>query len=113
MRPRLGPMLRERFDAPPWNADDDPGEDDASRDRDFWKGRDPDLTTPQNEALLDYRHRLALALLLFGEGDRLRRDMRAELFARYGAPAQIDYNPSSDPLQFSYNRYVYNPYSTW
>ncbi len=59
-----------------------------------WRDSDPDLTTPENEAQLDYLTRLALALFLFREADKVRWDMRAELFLRYGPPASVEYDPA-------------------
>lgn len=59
-----------------------------------WRDTDPDLTTAENEALLDYRTRLALAYFLFRDQRGLRWDARAELFVRYGPPAAILYNPA-------------------
>jgi hypothetical protein len=68
-----------------------------------WRHHDPDLTTPENEAELNYLARAGHALLLFRERDRLRWDARAELVARYGLPADIDYDP------FDRERYEANP----
>jgi hypothetical protein len=59
-----------------------------------WDGLDPDLTTPENEAYLDYLTRLAIALFLFRDGDAVRWDMRTELFLRYGPPGAVEYAPA-------------------
>jgi tetratricopeptide (TPR) repeat protein len=69
-----------------------------------WEANDPDLTTPENEAELDYWTRLGLALLLFRDARGLRWDMRAELFVRYGPPRAVEINPDSSPLGYSYYR---------
>jgi tetratricopeptide (TPR) repeat protein len=66
-----------------WRAADSP-----------WRGLDPDLTTPENEAYLDYLTRLAIALFLFRDGDTVRWDMRTELFLRYGPPGAVEYAPA-------------------
>jgi len=50
---------------------------------------DPDLTTPWNEAALDFRFRVGLALLLLRTEDSLSWDMRSEMIARYGMPSAI------------------------
>jgi tetratricopeptide (TPR) repeat protein len=69
-----------------------------------WQGTDPDLTTAENEAQLDYWTRVTLALFLFREGTRMGWDKRAELFVRYGPPAAVDYNPAEARLDFVYPR---------
>jgi hypothetical protein len=56
----------------------------------FWRGSDPDLTTPENEARLDFLARVAHAVLLFRDPQGVRWDLRAELFARYGIPATVE-----------------------
>lgn len=74
----------------------------------LWLGTDPDLTTAENEALLDYRTRLALAFFLFRERGTLRWDARADLFVRYGPPPAIIYNPVrmgwGNELELTYSR---------
>jgi Flp pilus assembly protein TadD len=77
-----------------------------------WSGTDPDLTTPENEAELDYFTRLSLAQFLFRDGDRMHWDERAELFVRYGPPASIEYDPAAAQLdeaelEFRYTRHTY------
>jgi tetratricopeptide (TPR) repeat protein len=71
----------------------------------IWRGSDPDLTTPENEAELDYLTRLALALLLFQDAHGVRWDMRTELFVRYGPPATVEINPLSSPLAWQADRH--------
>ena len=68
-----------------------------------WAAVDPDLTTPENEALLDFRARAAIAVFLFSERGEVRWDMRAELFARYGPPSGIDYNPAGSQVGWDTN----------
>lgn len=99
-RARVPEALRERFAAAAW-ADDrgriaaDPG-----------TIPDPDLTTPENEAELDYLTRLGLALLLFRDAHGLHWDMRSELFVRYGPPASVDVNPLWSPLSRAFTRFT-------
>ena len=69
-----------------------------------WEANDPDLTTPENEAELDYWTRLGLALLLFRDARGLRWDMRTELFVRYGPPRAVEINPLSSPLTYWHYR---------
>lgn len=59
----------------------------------LWRDADPDLTTPENEALLDYRTRVTLAFFLFRDRNALRWDARADLFVRFGPPTSIAHNP--------------------
>ena len=74
----------------PWTVDD--------RERSGIRpSPDPDLTTPENEAELDYLTRLGLALLLFRDARGLRWDMRTELFVRYGPPASVLIDPVLSP----------------
>lgn len=99
---RLPDDVRERFAAAPWSVDDREG---PESDR----LPDPDLTTPENEAELDYRTRVGLALLLFRDANGPRWDMRTELFVRYGPPASIQINPVSSPKEFWYTRMADSP----
>ena len=111
--PRLPPDARRRFydvsiiagrglaapTATPGNAD--------SLAHAFWQSHDPDLTTLENEAELNFQARVAQALLLFHDHDRVRWDMRAELFARYGIPGAIRQPPTTtrlDEREFTYRR---------
>ena len=109
-RERLPKELAWRFDDAIWSRDSDEGEPGspsapARGAAAGWRGSDPDLTTPENEAELDYLTRLGLALLLFRDARGLHWDMRAELFVRYGPPASVEVNPLSSPLAFQYRRY--------
>ena len=69
-----------------------------------WAFPDPDLTTPENEAELDYMSRVALALLLFRDRERQGWDFRSELFVRYGPPAAIEVNPAGSTLEYEFKR---------
>ena len=61
--------------------------------RRFWKSLDPDLVTRVNEALLEYRARVAQAYFLFYNPKSREWDERGEVYVRYGAPGKIVYNP--------------------
>jgi len=102
--PRLPPESRLRFadlraigPAPPDPEDgaaaaamDSTGGDSVVAAADaYWSAQDPDRTTEENEAELNFMARTATALLLFRDTDGVRWDMRAELFTRYGAPEAI------------------------
>ena len=100
-RTRAPDEVRQRFTAAPWTVDD--------RESPNWDHLpDPDLTTPENEAELDYLTRLGLALLLFRDARGLRWDMRTELYVRYGPPAAVEINPV-DRTEFWWVRGFYSP----
>ena len=94
--PRLPVEIARRFkgvEVEAWRSTADVPEDGIDSSL-VWSGSndipDPDLTTPWNEAALDFQFRVGLALLLLrGEYDSLRWDMRSELIARYGMPSGI------------------------
>ena len=93
--PRLPAVFATRFkgiDAAAWRTTTHVAKDDVDSSL-VWSDRsgipDPDLTTPWNEAALDFQFRVGLALLLLRSEDSLRWDMRSELIARYGMPAAI------------------------
>lgn len=94
---RMPAVTRRRFGDAVWAAEDGVAA--------TWRGSDPDLTTPENEAELDYMTRLGLALLLFRDARGLRWDMRTELFVRYGPPATVAANALSQRLLHQHNRY--------
>lgn len=99
--PRLPSELRRRFTDLNGIAFDAPGEPLGSEEAQratsaFWRDQDPDLTTRENEAHLDFLARVAHATLLFRDQGRVRWDMRAELFARYGIPKRIQLPPPPD-----------------
>jgi len=116
--PRLPASLRRRFTDPRGAAFDAPLEALSAGEADSasvvcWRDRDPDLTTPENEAQLDFLSRVALAVLLFRDDRGVRWDMRAELFARYGIPKSIVPPPPPDAdqdvetyLSFAPMRYI-------
>ena len=96
-RGRVPGPVREHFASAPWTVDDREG---PRSDR----LADPDLTTPENEAELDYLTRLGLALLLFRDAHGLRWDMRTELFVRYGPPGSVQIHQALSPTEFVYSR---------
>jgi GWxTD domain-containing protein len=59
----------------------------------FWRENDPDLTTPENEARLEYWARATQAYFLFYDRKRRDWDERGEVYVRYGPPAEMAYNP--------------------
>jgi tetratricopeptide (TPR) repeat protein len=81
-----------------------------------WADSDPDLTTPENEARLDYLTRVALVFFLFTDDGVLHWDKRAELFVRYGPPANVEFNPAAaqlglgNDLEFHYAPDAVRPY---
>ncbi len=99
-RGRLPAALLARFDgdlavrAKPAAREDSTSEAAQKTSGSPWRGLDPDLTTPENEAYLDYLTRLAIALFLFRDGETVRWDMRTELFVRYGPPGAVEYAPA-------------------
>jgi GWxTD domain-containing protein len=58
----------------------------------FWREQDPDLSTPENEAQLEYWSRVAHAYLMFYDARRQEWDERGEMLVRYGTPARQVYN---------------------
>lgn len=77
--------------------------------RRFWQDLDPDLATPVNEALLEYRARVAHAYFLYYNPKRREWDQRGEVYARYGAPAKQIYNPVG--LNLNYTRSAHGQFS--
>lgn len=61
--------------------------------RRFWKEYDPDPTTRQNEARLEYWARVAQAYFLYFDAKRGAWDIRGEVYVRYGPPEVAAYNP--------------------
>ncbi len=59
----------------------------------FWQENDPDLSTPENEARLEYWGRVTQAYFLFFDARRGAWDERGEVFVRYGPPAEMQYDP--------------------
>jgi GWxTD domain-containing protein len=99
--PGLAPAVRARFeDISPVASERDtailhhlpPSERPAFVER-FWRENDPDLTTPENEARLEYWARATQAYFLFYDRKRRDWDERGEVYVRYGPPAEMRYNP--------------------
>jgi cytochrome c-type biogenesis protein CcmH/NrfG len=110
--PRLDPTLRALFEKPAWIGLRDagapeggaaPGGPAPGGARDPWAGLDPDPTTPQNEARLEYWSRVAHAYLLFFDPLRPELDARAEIYVRYGPPAKVELNPVGVATTFKYD----------
>ena len=94
-------------------AGEPPTDGEPSRE---WHVADPDFTTAENEAQLDYLTRLTLARFLFRDHGRVHWDERAELFVRYGPPAAIEYNSAgaqlgSNELEYRYPRHSFVRYA--
>jgi GWxTD domain-containing protein len=82
----------------------------ADYERRFWSRTDPDPTTPENEARLEYWSRVAHAGLLFlDDPGHLPWDMRAVLYVRYGAPRAVAYEPPGLPLYYQFGRHGIYP----
>jgi tetratricopeptide (TPR) repeat protein len=110
--PRLDPTLRALFEKPSWiglgragapAAGTVPGGLAPAAGTDLWAGLDPDPTTPQNEARLEYWSRVAHAYLLFFDPLRPELDARAETYVRYGPPNKVELNPAGVATSFQYN----------
>jgi GWxTD domain-containing protein len=56
----------------------------------FWHGNDPDPTTPEHEAQVEFWARVTHSDLLFGMNELGVWDLRAQLYIRYGAPRRVD-----------------------
>jgi GWxTD domain-containing protein len=103
--PGLPPSLRARFaDLTPLLTPEDgealaempPRESDEFVRR-FWSEADPDASTPENEARLEYWARIAHASLVFLDPTQPHWDARAELYVRYGGPDQAVYELAGIP----------------
>lgn len=111
--PRLPEEMRRRFEnANPLLPEDVQGvlQDQTSAGQEqivdrFWRDSDPDPTSPENEARLEFWSRIAHAILVFADPSRPRWDMRAELYARFGAPGGVAYQPPGVPLARRPNRF--------
>ena len=120
--PLLPDELRGCFDGArvlePWTSPprDSSKSDRTTSDEKMWALADPDLTTAENEAQLDFRSRVSTAIYLFSERGEVFWDMRAELFARYGPPSSISYNSAGAQigwgvdLEFRFPRAYANRY---
>ncbi|MFI5369977.1 MAG: GWxTD domain-containing protein [Candidatus Eisenbacteria bacterium] len=61
--------------------------------RRFWVDTDPDPSTPENEAQLEYWSRVTQAYFLFYDTHARVWDQRGEVYVRYGPPSRVFYNP--------------------
>ena len=108
--PRLGRPLRERFeDISPVATEQDtftlhhlPRAQQAAFIERFWQENDPDLSTPENEARLEYWSRVTQAYFLFFNAKRGGWDERGEVFVRYGPPAEMQYDPVGGRLSWAF-----------
>jgi len=108
--PRLGGQVRECYDdISPVATEQDtailrhlPPADQAAFVERFWQENDPDLTTPENEARLEYWSRVTQAYFLFFNPMRGGWDERGEVFVRYGPPAEMQYNPLGRRLSWAF-----------
>jgi len=104
--PRLPKLARERFeDISPVASEQDTvalHRLDAAGQREFvrrfWREHDPDLTTPESEAQLEYWARVTQAYFLFFDAHRREWDERGEVYVRYGPPEGAEYNPLGERL---------------
>jgi GWxTD domain-containing protein len=104
--PRMPGAVRRRFeDIAPLATEADttiynhlPAPARAEFARRFWLEHDPDLTTPENEAQLEYWARVTQAYFLFYDAKHREWDERGELYVRYGPPEKADYNPLTATL---------------
>lgn len=103
----LPPALRARFDDVSVIApDEDPPREwsaGGASTREFWRPLDPDPTTPQNEAQLEYWSRVAHVHFLFDDPVRSGLDARAEMYLRYGPPRRVDARPAGVARYFVCN----------
>jgi GWxTD domain-containing protein len=103
--PGLSPLARDKFeDIAPVSSEQDtaalrrlPPAERGEFLRRFWREHDPDLTSPENEAQLEYWSRVAQAYFLFFDVRRRQWDERGEVYVRYGPPDRADYNPIGVP----------------
>ena len=86
--------------APP--VSQEPASREESLER-FWQRIDPDPTTPENEARLEYWARATHAVLLFHDPRRDELDARIQIYLRYGPPSRVAYNPLGEKSWFQYN----------
>jgi len=77
----------------------------------FWKNRDPDPQTPENEFKIDYYNRIALANKFFGySGIQGWRTDRGKIFIMLGPPSEIQREMT--PTQTSYSAF-HGPKEVW
>lgn len=70
-----------------------PLEEQHEYERRFWAEHDPDLTTSENEARLEYWARVTQAWSLWYDTRRDEWDERGEVYVRFGPPERQVYNP--------------------
>jgi GWxTD domain-containing protein len=108
--PRLGRTVRGCFeDISPVATEQDtftlhrlPREQQGGFIERFWAQNDPDLSTPENEARLEYWARVTQAYFLFFDAKRGGWDERGEVFVRYGPPVEMQYNPAGTRLSWAF-----------
>ena len=71
----------------------------------FWSRVDPDPTTAENEARLEYWSRATHAWLLFRDPLQPALDARTQIYMRYGPPRHVAYNPLGERLWFKFKEY--------
>jgi GWxTD domain-containing protein len=77
----------------------------------FWKKRDPDPQTPENEFKIDYYNRIALANKFFGySGIQGWRTDRGKIYILLGPPSEIQRDMS--PTQTAYSSF-HGPKEVW
>ncbi|HET7226782.1 MAG TPA: GWxTD domain-containing protein [Candidatus Eisenbacteria bacterium] len=109
--PRLRRTVRERFeDIAPVASETDtmtlhhlPSAAQPEFVRRFWQDNDPDPATPENEARLEYWSRVTHAYFLYYDPRRRDWDERGEMYVRYGAPPEQDYNPAGEELSVHFH----------
>ncbi len=57
----------------------------------FWAGRDPDPTTPRNEALEEHLNRVRFVIKEFSRLGPGWRSDRGQVYIRFGPPGQIEH----------------------
>ena len=109
--PYLKPSVRERFEDLSPVAPDAvvaslrrlPADERAAAIERFWKERDPDPATPENEARAEYWARATQAYLLFFDEKRGDWDERGVAYVRYGPPAEMKRDPVGERLSVSFS----------
>lgn len=111
--PLLPPIARARFeDISPLATERDtvvlhhlPRASQGEFVRRFWLEHDPDPTTPENEAQLEYWTRVTQAYCLYFDAKRREWDERGEVYVRYGPPQNAEYNPIGSPNRVQIGQY--------
>jgi len=79
-----------------------PADERAGEIERFWKERDPDPATPENEARVEYWSRVTQAYFLFYDEKRAGWDERGVAYVRYGPPAEMKLDPAGERLSVSF-----------